>query len=347
MRMVTDKTDTDMIRLAALHLLQPFFRVAVPLFFLTLLPVDGAIRPVVHEGNRYVRISDLATFYGGTVVPSPDADRITLQTRAAELVFKPDSRECRIGGTLVLLHEPLTRVRQSWVVSETDALHTIDAIMRPAYHLRQARTRVVVLDAGHGGADPGAKTSGGFLEKRAALDIARRVRSHLTAAGLQVYMTRENDRFIKLEDRANMAHRWRGDLFVSIHLNSAANTSARGIETFILAAEGHASTAGGSRAAAAPGHQFNDLNAAFGFQVHRALSQRTAAHDRGLKRARFIVLRNAACPAVLVECGYLSNPDEAKKLATEAYREQIAQGIAQGIINYVTLARRAQRENTP
>ncbi|HMO52538.1 MAG TPA: N-acetylmuramoyl-L-alanine amidase [Kiritimatiellia bacterium] len=314
---------------------------------MAVIAAASAIRPVTYQGERYVRLEDLAGFYGGTLEPSPGTDRVTLQTRWADAVFRPDSRELRIGGTLVWLHDPMTRVRGSWALREGDALHVVDPIMRPAEHLRRAGSRIVVLDPGHGGADTGAKGKRGVEEKRAALDITRRVRSHLIAAGIKVYLTRDNDRFIELEERARMARRWNADLFVSIHLNSAASTTAQGIETFVLAAEGFSSTAGGSRSAAAPGNQHNALNSALGFQIHRAVLQQTSAPDRGLKRARFIVLRNAACPSVLIECGFLSHPEEEKKMMTEAYREELARGIARGILNYVNLARRAQRETAP
>lgn len=315
--------------------------------FMAAIPSRGALKPFSHEGQRYLRLEEMAAFYQGYLEPAPDAEGVTLKSPLADAQFKVDSREARVGGTLFWLHEPVRRIRGSWAIREIDALTGIDPVMRPGEALKKAGHRVVVLDPGHGAVDTGAKSRGGVEEKRAALDIARRVRSHLSAAGVVVYMTRENDRFIKLEDRAQLARRWGADVFVSIHLNSAESRNAKGIETFIMAAEGQVSTVGGNTAGHAPGNQHNAANAALGFQVHRALIRQSGAVDRGVKRSRFIVLRNAPCPAVLVECGFLSNAEEEKKLMQEDYRDRLARGIARGIINYVTLARQAQKRVTP
>ena len=160
-------------------------------------------------------------------------------------------------------------------------------------------------------------------------------------------MTRERDEFLKLEERAALAAWVKADLMVSIHLNSAENRDARGIETFVLAGEGQASTYGGSRRAHAPGNKHNAGNSALGFQLQRALVEKTAAYDRGLRRARFIVLRNAPCPAALVECGFLSNPDEEALIMQGEYRDRIARGIANGILRYVTLAKKAKELERP
>lgn len=321
-------------------------RLPLVLMFMLAGHADAALKPVVSEGQRFIRLEELAAFYGGPLVPAANLKKVMILSPLAEVEFKPDSREVRVGDVLVWLHEPMQRVRGSWAIREEDALTGIDPIMRPGEYLRKAGHRVVVLDPGHGAMDTGAKGRGGVEEKRAVLDIARRVRRHLAAAGVVVYMTRENDRFIKLEDRARLAQRWGADVLVSLHLNSAERRDARGIETFILAADGLTSTVGGRTSGQLPGNQHDAGNAALGFQLQRGLVQEAGAVDRGLKRARFIVLRNAPCPAALVECGFLSNKEEEALLAGETYRDTLARGIARGIINYVTLARKAQKPAT-
>lgn len=304
--------------------------------------VEAQIKSLVYEGDRYVRLEDLAQFYGGELVPTPD-EKVLVRTRWAELAFKPDERMAHISGSLVWMHEPMRKIRWHWVIREVDALNVIDPIMRPTEYLKRAGHRVIVLDPGHGGPDSGAKGNRGMEEKHAALDIARRVRNHLTAAGLKVYMTRDNDRFIALEERSRMAKRWGADLFVSIHLNSAGNASALGAETFVLTSAGHRSTVGDSRSDVLPGNKYDAQSALLGFHLQRSMIMKVKPMDRGLKHARFIVLRNAPCPAALVECGFLSNPDEEKKFAAEAHREQVAQSIVKGILVYVGLAKQAQR----
>jgi len=311
-------------------------------------PGVAELKSFSHEGLRFVKLEDLTSFYGGQMIPAPSADRILIKLRQADLEFKPDSRELRISDTLVWLHEPMQRIGNSWTIREVDSRNIVDAILRPGEHLKKAGHRLVVLDPGHGGEDTGAKGKRRVEEKRAALDICRRIKSQLMAAGIKVYMTRESDRFIELEQRTALARRWGADVFVSVHLNSAASTTAEGVETFVLSVQGHNSTScSGSGDSASAGNKYDVRNSALGFQVHRAMARETGAVDRGLKRARFIVLRNAPCPAVLVECGFLSNAAEEKKMMDEAYREKAARGIAKGIINYVTLSRKARQPASP
>ena len=134
---------------------------------------------------------------------------------------------------------------------------------------------------------------------------------------------------------------------MSIHLNSALSRSVQGIETFVTAAENCPPTAEaklGGRYPAVPNNQYNHSNTALGNQIQRAVVGITRAEDRGLKHARFVVLRNSAMPAALIECGFLSNAQEAQKLATPSYRESLALGIAQGILNYFALVNRAKVE---
>lgn len=296
-----------------------------------------------HEKEKYVALRDLAAAYGMELA-GPTAQRITLENRAHTLIFKTDSRELMVDGILLWLHAPMTAVRNRWSIREVDARTIVDPLMRPARHLRGVGHRVVVLDPGHGGQDTGAKGRRGVEEKRVVLDISRRLRAHLVNAGVRVQMTRERDRFIELDERSRMAARWGADLFVSIHLNSAANPSPSGVETFALAAAGYESTAGGHSNLSQPGNRFEAANGAAAFQIHRALVTRLGAVDRGVKRSRFMVLKNAPCPAVLVECAFVSNPVEEEKLLNEAHREVIAESLARGVLNYLNLVRRAQVE---
>jgi len=306
------------------------------------LSVKAQIKTLLYEGERYVKLEDLAQFYGGEMVPTYDK-KVIIKTRWAELSFKPDERQVYVSGSLVWMHEAMKKIRWHWVIREVDALHVIDPVMRPTEYLKKSGYRVVVLDPGHGGPDSGAKGKRGMEEKHAALDIARKVRSHLSAAGLKVYMTRDNDRFIELEERSRMAKRWGADLFVSIHLNSAGNESAIGAETFVLTSAGYASTVGESKSGVLAGNKFDAQNALLGFHLQRSIIKNVKPLDRGLKHARFIVLRNAPCPSALVECGFLSNRDEEKRFSLDAHREEVAQSIVKGILVYVGLAKQAQR----
>ena len=304
------------------------------------------LKAVAYAGKRYVALKDLAAMYG-LPLSMPGGKALLIRGQYTSLQFTADGREAMLNGSKVWLHVPVIKVRGNWSISDADAQYVVDPLVRPSAYLGARGARTVVLDAGHGGKDPGAASRSGFQEKDLTLDIVLRVKAHLAAAGVRVILTRDVDRFWELEDRPYLAARGGGDLFVSLHMNSALSRSVQGIETFVTAAENCPPTAEsklGGRYPAVPNNQFNHSNTVLGNQLQRAIVGITRAVDRGLKHARFVVLRNSAMPAALIECGFLSNAQEAQKLATPSYRETVALGIAQGILNYLALVNRAKVE---
>ena len=171
---------------------------------------------------------------------------------------------------------------------------------------------LIVLDAGHGGSDPGTQAEG-LDEKDLNLAVERRVAELLTAAGVRVERTRTADEYVTLADRAQLANDLGADLFVSIHTNASASSAEfHGIETYYLAGRQD------SRALAAC--------------LHRSVLSATGAHDNLLRTAGFYVLRHTDMPAALVEMGYVTNEAELQNLKSDEYREKLAQGIADGIV---------------
>lgn len=198
--------------------------------------------------------------------------------------------------------------------------------------------RRIVIDPGHGGRDPGKINKRGMYEKTYVLDISKRVARILKARGYTVLLTRDGDTTLELPERPARANRWNADLFVSIHLNSASSSSARGIETFALTPVGETSTGdpgGNAKTQADDGNARDALNTLFAFKVHSALVAKTDAEDRGVKYANFAVLRPLKCPGILVECGFLTNASDTALVSTKNGRERIAVGIANGIEAYV------------
>ena len=304
------------------------------------------LKAVTLAGKRYVALKDLAAMYG-LPLTMPGGKTLLIRGQYTTLQFAADSRQAVLNGGQVWLHAPVTKVRGLWSVSDADAQYVVDPLVRPSAYLGARGARTVVLDPGHGAKDPGATSRTGYLEKDLVLDIALRARAHLMAAGVNVVMTRDTDRFWELEDRPFLAARGGGDVFVSIHLNSTATRAVQGVESFVTAAENYPPTAAAlltGKYPAVPNNRFNHSNTALGNQLQRAVVGITRAQDRGLKRARYIVLRNSAMPAALIECGFLSNPQEEQRLATLSYRETLALGIAQGILNYFALVNRARAE---
>jgi N-acetylmuramoyl-L-alanine amidase len=178
------------------------------------------------------------------------------------------------------------------------------------------------------------------LEKTFALDVALRLRSLLEAKGYQVVLTRADDRFIALSERPALANRARADLFVSIHFNSAPS-SVQGTEVFTFAPQGQRSVeswaAGASddrERTADPSNRFDAWNAIAAHALHGALLAKLGTADRGQKIRHLAVLRGLNCPGVLVEAAFLSHPAEVQRVATPAYRQRIAEGIADGVVAY-------------
>ena len=222
----------------------------------------------------------------------------------------------------------------------TETAAPADEVAPPEEDTRQ----VVVLDAGHGGRD-GGTVAGGALEKALNLDMVKRVARHLDKAGLRVVFTREDDQTLPLSERARISNRTPEALFVSIHQNAVAGSrSANGIETYYS----HPKSSSVMRPqrelfGARSDETFIDRRGEeLARLIQSAVCGATGATDRGIKNKNLAVTRWVSCPAVLVECGFLSNPAEAAKLAREDYREILSKGIAGGIAAFLD-----ERERDP
>jgi N-acetylmuramoyl-L-alanine amidase len=212
----------------------------------------------------------------------------------------------------------------------------------------------VVIDAGHGGKDPGA-VAGGLREKNLALTIAKKAAAEIRKLGLEVVMTRNSDRFIPLEGRTGIANKKGADLFVSIHINAARRRSATGIETFhfsprtnpedleLVAAENltaHKQVEAMDRILEGIelGYKKFEANALAAHVQREILGELTpykGTVNRGVKSAPFYVLMGARMPAILVECGFITNKTDRKRLNYKRYQDRIAKGIAAGVKSYV------------
>lgn len=270
---------------------------------------------------------------------------LTLEGGQRSLHLFAHERKAQLDGVTVWLNGSVDQMQGRWVVGETDCLHVLEPLLYPFRHVAELDSRVIVLDAGHGGHDPGAVGVNGLHEKDVVLDIALRVEQRLVRQGLTVLMTRRDDRFVELAERTAFAQRHNADLFVSVHANASNGRAARGVETFRLSAPGFptfsSTVAPALRATTFDANRFDAANTILGYAIQSRLVQRTRSTDRGLKHERFQVLREAPCPAVLVECGFLCNPAEARDLSRVDYRNQVADGIADGVLHYVGTVRRA------
>lgn len=306
----------------------------------------AGVRTVTSHGKSYVTLPNLAAYYAMTVT-QPAQKRIRLQNKYNKIEFETESRSVWINGTLVALNEPVRKVGWSWAIETGDFNKTIEPVARPTEFLKTAGTRTVVLDPGHGGDDKGTTSPRNIQEKKIVLDVANRVRNRLEARGINVELTRESDRNMDLETRSRKAAALKADLFISIHANSAGpNRSVRGAETFVLSLPGHYSSNsyGGGKLPSDSnnGNRYDVANMALGYRIQQNLIKATGQEDRGIKRARFEVLRDAPCPAALVEMAFLSNPKDEAIAIDPAGRDRIARGIADGIAAYISDVSRAR-----
>lgn len=300
-------------------------------------------------GAPYLEAAPWASRLGLKVAWLERGRRLQVFNETTRIVIEADRREADINGLRVFLGEPVVESGGTLWLGTIDASTLLGAIVRPAaIPGSPPALRVICLDAGHGGNDTGTQNRRLKLdEKVLTLDVAQRVRRLLEAKGYRVVMTRTDDRFIELEDRAAFANRAKADLFVSIHFNAFPQPGVAGTETYILTRRGQRSTGGARREKSdqvgLPGHRADPWNAIIGHAIHRQLVGRLNSDDRGLKFARFKVLTLVNCPGVLVESGYLSNDAEARRIATPAYRAEIAAGIVAGIESYAAQLRRPAR----
>lgn len=316
------------------------------LSILTAAPSLAALRTVTSRGKTYAPLSNIAAFYGMTS-STPAKQRVRLQNKWNKIEFQTDSRNVWINGTLVLLSEPVRKVGWQWAIDTTDFNKTIEPAVRPQEFLKTAGTRTVVLDPGHGGDDKGTSSPRNVHEKLVVLDVAKRVKAKLEARGINVELTRESDRALDLSARCRKAAALKADLLVSIHANSAANRSVRGAEAFALALPGRYSSnsygSGKPPSSIYNGNRYDIANMALAYRIHQNLIKSTGQEDRGVKRARFEVLRDAPCPAALIEMAFLSNPKDEAIAIDPAGRDRIARGIADGIAAYLSDVQRARK----
>jgi len=317
------------------------------------------------DGKNYIPLTVIAAYYQAKCEWDPVAKRADLIKGNKTFAFYVGMDYAAINGKPERLSSPVVFYEGGVAIPADFTIEGIGRLLGPpkaAGRVKPAGTqryliRKVVIDPGHGGNDPGAIGRTGLKEKDLVLDIARRVREQLNENGIDVLLTRDRDRFISLERRAQIANEGDVDFFVSIHANSARLKGARGFEVYYL------STAvdDNARAVEAAENSFlkfddssfqrrnTDLEATVWDLVYtenreesielakyiaKAVDASTSLHNRGVKSARFYVLKGAQMPAVLIEVGFISNPEEEKNLKDPSYRQAVASSIAKGILNY-------------
>jgi len=214
------------------------------------------------------------------------------------------------------------------------------------------KVKTIVIDPGHGGKDPGAVSKSGLQEKHVVLDIAKRLKTLLESSGsYHVYLTRETDIFIPLEERTAFANQKGADVFISLHVNSHKSRDAQGIETYYLSlASDEEARLTAALENASAGKTVRDLSSLLRYilrgtkveesrelarTVQSRLCRHSGANDRGIRRAPFIVLIGAEAPSILVELGFMSNRQDERVLRTEEYRDKLARALMDAVEDYI------------
>ncbi|HKP04555.1 MAG TPA: N-acetylmuramoyl-L-alanine amidase [Chthoniobacterales bacterium] len=304
---------------------------------------------VIKVGPRdYLSADNIAKFYGLLGNVDATGKSVVLNNGRNQLQVTLDSREAIVNGVRNWLSFPVIAHDNKFLVSRIDLAKTIEPQLRPHMIQRSGKVTTIVLDAGHGGFDKGAASTFGN-EKTYALDVARQLRPMLQAKGFKVVVTRENDVFIPLEVRARIANATKDSIFVSIHFNATgANPHATGFEIFSLTPRGAPSTNDESLALHFVNMQTGSPVEAQSFELsavvyHSMLGHFLQEFDRGIKRARFAVLRHTKIPSILVEGGFLSETGDAKQIADAGWRKQLAESICVGLEGYRALVEKKQR----
>lgn len=190
--------------------------------------------------------------------------------------------------------------------------------------LKKGPPLLVMIDPGHGGKDPGARSRVKPVqeEKQLALATAKFVQTYLQQLGMRAQLTRSDDTFLELKERVSLAKKAQADLFVSVHYNSTPDpeTKAQGVEVFYYQSDKEPQRAG--------------LSKALGHDVLKQIVAHTKSHSRGVKHGNFHVIRETTMPAILVEGGFLNNSQEVERIKQTSFQKELAWGIARGIVDY-------------
>ena len=255
--------------------------------------------------------------------------------------LREQSRQAILNGTVVYLNEVFAEKEGNFALSDSDFEYTLRPALDPPEIVLRSRT--VVLDPGHGGAEPGSvNRSLSILEKDLNLDVSLRLQKMMEENGFKVVLTRYNDRLVPLEDRSQIANRSNAGVFVSIHFNAALNKEASGVETYLLTPKNSASSnddAIGSSEPSYRGNQTDLLNFELGYRVQSRLIADLQRVDRGIKKARFKVLKDLECPGLLIECGFLSHGKEAPLINTPLYRQKLAESLSHSLTSILMTGR--------
>ncbi len=315
------------------------------------------------EGTKYVAIAEFCRRKGIDYDWDIVSKQVTLKGNDVKVRLSVGTYFALVNNQPLILDNQVRIYRGNVVVPYSFALKVFGSMVEKKSFSRRRegdnfyRIRKIVIDPGHGGREPGARSRFGLKEKDVVLDIARRLKGELRGNGMDIILTRSSDRFVSLWQRAHIANTKETDLFISIHANASRARQAHGFETYYLSE----ATDDNARALAAVENASlyfessslsgvsTDLKATLWDIVYtenraqsvelaryisQALEKDVKGRNRGVKSARFYVLKYVRMPSVLVEVGFITNRKEEKELEDRRHRQRVAKAIARGILSY-------------
>lgn len=312
---------------------------------------DSQWEAVTHKGIPCVSFDSFCRFYGFT--PNGTPPEVEASGPLGTLKFSPESRIFYFNGVRYWMCFGFMKGEdERFLLSRVDVSKTFDPVLRPSKIKDKEPVLGVLIDPGHGGHDRGAVARTGLTEKALNLRTARALKTELEKLGLKVALTRDRDEFIELKERARKARAYPGFIFVSIHYNKAGNREARGVETFCMTPQyAYSSSDSGLRSRDKndyPGNNHDAANMLLASLVQREISKlHPEEADRGVKRARFSVLRNAIVPAILIEGGFLSNKQDLRRLSGDTYIREVSEAMATAIGKYAKLMEQPKQSAEP
>jgi N-acetylmuramoyl-L-alanine amidase len=309
---------------------------------LVVLTILFALQPLVAAQKKgsssYLAIPTLASSLDMNVKKTSDGKRVhyAVSNRWCSLEFDEGKRMCQVNGVQIQLSHPIIQQHGTLYISNSDYRKMVEPLVMPQNFRPAPQLKIIMLDPGHGGKDSGAENKSlKVKEKQMTLDLALKLKDELEDRGYTVLLTRNKDTFIELDDRPDFANKKCADLFISLHFNASEDEKVHGAETYILPPYGQPSSSGNDGGdAVLPGNKHDAWNVIAGYYVQKELTRNVGTEDRGLRRARFVVLRPLRCPGMLIESGYLSNSAECYKVASASYRSRLAKSIADAVDGY-------------
>ena len=281
------------------------------------------------DGVEYVPLEDLRSFY--KLMPLQPKGRKVAGQRVlgngeVELLFGPAPRELFIQNRLCVLTHPVHQdVSGDLLVSRTDVLNVIEPVLRPTYIANRQAVRTVVLDPGHGGHDTGTVTAYA-READVALVVAAKLGAELRKRGYEVIFTQEQNQYQSPQARVDKANAAPAAIFLSLHLNSG-RSDMKGVQAYTLAPPA-------KNEKTLPGHEFSQSSMALAMALQSAMVEKAGAEDGGCRRAHYSPLNSLRCPAVMLELGYATNPEEGSRLSSEEYQLKVVNALAEGVDAY-------------